>query len=270
MSFIIGFHPQEEKNKDIKRKNTQTPKVCAKKSLVKVRFDGVYKEYSYYNDLFDLKVGDLVFVEGCLEDKRGTVTEVSYNFKIKLSDYKKIIAVADTTISGELLMTREHFISFERNTLPFSKISSWFVPPVKEGEEIVESEDDKTFLLRDLKGLNASLLVFERGEEYYFHNKVVYLQLDGEQGRAIVQGTRAYVVEFRYKNGEISKLRCDCFCVGACKHEVAVMLQLTQLLDIIEKDFSDKYNNSNYFSAIFKPTLFMHSVFSKSKGKIVL
>ena len=53
---------------------------------------------SYYNDLFDLHRGDLVFVVGKLEGLRGIVVDVSYNFKIKLSDYKRVIAVADTTL----------------------------------------------------------------------------------------------------------------------------------------------------------------------------
>lgn len=48
--------------------------------------------WAYYNDSFDLKVGDFVYVEGKLEGYRGQVTEVNYSFKIKPSDYKKVIA----------------------------------------------------------------------------------------------------------------------------------------------------------------------------------
>lgn len=47
---------------------------------------------TYYNNLFDMHVGDLVYVDGKLEGKRGKVIDVSYTFKIKLSDYKRVIA----------------------------------------------------------------------------------------------------------------------------------------------------------------------------------
>ena len=57
------------------------------KSVVRVHFPARNMTLSYYNDLFDLKVGDIVFVEGKLEGLRGRVVDVTYNFKIKLSDY---------------------------------------------------------------------------------------------------------------------------------------------------------------------------------------
>lgn len=61
---------------------------------------------SYYNDAFDLKCGDIVFVEGKLEGLRGRVVDVAYNFKIKLSDYKKVVSVADTKCAGRVLLRR--------------------------------------------------------------------------------------------------------------------------------------------------------------------
>ena len=58
-----------------------------KKSVVQVYFPSRGMNLAYYNDSFDLKVGDLVYVDGKLEGHRGQVTEVNYSFKIKLSDY---------------------------------------------------------------------------------------------------------------------------------------------------------------------------------------
>ena len=60
--------------------------IVPRKSLVQVRFPGKGMALSYYNDLFDLKPGDLVYVDGKLEGQLGRVVEISYNFKIKLSD----------------------------------------------------------------------------------------------------------------------------------------------------------------------------------------
>ena len=73
-----------------------------RKSLVKVYFPQRGTNLSYFNDQFDLHVGDIVYVDGKLEGLQGRVTAVNYSFKIKLSDYKRVIAVADTHISGEL------------------------------------------------------------------------------------------------------------------------------------------------------------------------
>ena len=61
------------------------------RSLVQVYFPDRGQSYTYYNDLFDLHVGDRVWVEGRLEKCIGVVAKVMYNFKIKLSEYKRVI-----------------------------------------------------------------------------------------------------------------------------------------------------------------------------------
>lgn len=104
----------------------------ARNSVVQVSFKESYNDLSYYNDQFDLKVGDLVYVEGKLEGKQGVVEEVNYNFKIKLSEYKRVIAVADTSVKGEFYMEGAQYITFEKNALPRQKIATWFFPPAKE------------------------------------------------------------------------------------------------------------------------------------------
>ena len=97
--YSIGFKtkPNEEPEVNVPME------VCKgviepKKSVVQVYFPHRGTGWAYYNDSFDLKVGDLVYVEGKLEGYRGQVTEVNYSFKIKLSDYKKVVAVIDTDV----------------------------------------------------------------------------------------------------------------------------------------------------------------------------
>ena len=58
-----------------------------RKSVVRIHFSARNMTLSYYNDAFDLKVGNLVYVDGKLEGLRGRVVDITYNFKIKLSDY---------------------------------------------------------------------------------------------------------------------------------------------------------------------------------------
>lgn len=80
-------------------------------------------------------------------------------------------------------------------------------------EDIIEyyiSYDEEGFPLDNLSGLNVDGAVAERGVDYYRENRVLYLCLDGVQGRAIVEGTKPYEVEFQYRNGQIGNLFCDC------------------------------------------------------------
>ena len=53
-----------------------------KPNLVMVAFPPDNLAYPYLN-YFDLEIGDFVFVEGKFENVRGTVVDISENFKIK-------------------------------------------------------------------------------------------------------------------------------------------------------------------------------------------
>ena len=188
----------------------------------------------YYNDQFDLHRGDLVFVDGKLEGLRGRVVDVMYHFKIKLSDYKRVIAVADSKVSGTFQLAGSHFVTFDKDSLPFEKVVTWFCPPEKGGEEYVSGYDDKTFDLENLEEMGVSAIIAERGRDYYMRNKVVYISVDENgKGRAIVEGTKPYIVEFDCENGLVSDLTCTCFCNYRCKHEFAAMLQLKETLDLM-------------------------------------
>ena len=87
----------------------------ARKSVVRVLFESRIN-LTYYNDLFDLHQGDIVYVEGKLEGKRARANDVNYNFKVKVSDYKKVIALVDTDIKGKLFSAGSHFITFDKKS----------------------------------------------------------------------------------------------------------------------------------------------------------
>jgi len=242
----------------------------ARKSVVQVRFPGKGMALSYYNDLFDLKVGDLVYVDGKLEGQLGRVVEITYNFKIKVSEYKKVIAVCNTDVSGQFFMAGSHFVTFDPYTLPAEQITMWFKAPAKEEDEYESGTDDSTFRLDDLKTMNISPTIAERGHDYYMENRVRYISLNGTKGYAVVEGSEGYVVEFEYANGEISKLVCDCFCSYNCKHEFAAMLQLRETLELIEKHYAEEFARTGYFAAINKGTLFAFAVDGKETGSFTL
>ena len=100
---------------------------------------------------------------------------------------------------------------------------------------------------------------------------VVALRLfDGSKGYAIVEGNDANEVDFEYRGGNMSGLTCFYFCTGNCKHEFAAMLQLRETLGLIEKNYSDEYERTGYFTAITKGVLFNFAIDDKEKGGFVL
>lgn len=270
MAFKIGFAAERSEKKPMAATYTAPQQAAPRKSVVQVYFSGRNMTLSYYNDRFDLHRGDMVYVDGKLEGLRGRVTEVNYNFKIKVSDYKRVIAVVDTTVSGRFFMAGSHFVTFDRAALPQSKIVTWFKAPAKEDDEFISGSDDTAFRLEDLSGMKVSAAVAERGRDYYLENKVRYLSIDGTKGYAIVEGSEGYEVEFEYCDGEISGLVCSCFCSYGCKHEVAAMLQLRETLELIEKHYADEYERTGYFAAVNKGTLFAFAIDGKEAGCFTL
>ena len=270
MSFKIGFTAETE-NEDkriIENTPVQKDAPIVKKSVVEVFFPDRHLTCSYYNDMFNLKRGDIVYVEGKLEGLRGRVVEINYNFKIKLSDYKRVIGVADTNVSGEFYLAGSHFITTDSGALPFEKIITWFKAPSGE-EEILSGLGDEVFSLGDLTGMNIKNEIAERGHEYYVDNRVAYIELDHGRGRAIVTGSGPYEVEFNFADGDISGLVCNCFCTGACKHEFAAMLQLRETLGIVAQNY-ESIDPNEYLAAVNKAVFFENAVDSKTKGGFIL
>lgn len=271
MTFkISGFGGSKLDRKEASAPYEQSIATAPRKSLVQVRFPGRGMALSYYNDQFDLKQGDLVYVDGKLEGQLGRVAEVSYNFKIKVSDYKKVIALVDTNVHGQFFMAGSHCVAFDPSVISAKQIVSWFKAPAKDEDEFVSSTDDFSFHLEDLKSMNVNGTIAERGRDYYTEDRVRYLCVDDGHGFAIVEGSESYVVEFQFHGGEISHLVCECPCGYTCKHEFAAMLQLRETLEIIDKHYSEAYERTGYFAAISKATLFSFAVGGKETGSFVL
>ena len=271
MAFKIGFATETTEKKFTETvPSAPTETIVPRKSVVQVHFPDRNMTLAYYNDQFDLHRGDLVYVDGKLEGLRGRVTEVNYNFKIKVSDYKRVISAVDTNVHGQFHMAGSHFVTFDADALPREKVALWFRAPQKDDEEIACGNDDSTFLLDDLKTMHISPSIAERGHEYYMDNRVRYLCVDAGEGYAIVEGGEAYEVEFVYCDGVISNLTCSCFCSYNCKHEFAAMLQLQETLELIMKHYSKEFEDSGYFAAIGKGPLFTFAIDGKETGSFTL
>ena len=224
----------------------------ARKSVVQVQFEDWEYPLTYYNDKYDLKVGDIVYVEGKKALMEGFVTSVNYNYKIKVKDYKRVIQKADRNVQGSFYISESNVMTFETAAFSKEKIRTWFLPPISEDDEYEYGHDDASFELSNISEMNVKPVIYERGKNYYEENRVQYICLDGTKGYAIVEGNENYEVEFAYSEGRISQLTCSCFCTYNCKHEVAVMMQLKECLEIIKKNFADKFEESGYFAMVKK------------------
>ena len=180
MKLKIGFRGYE-KEENTNMQVTEPVVAAPVKSVVQVRFPSDGRSFAYYNDGFDLKVGDVVFVEGKFEGLQGIVTEVSHSFRIKLSDYKRVIAKADTHVSGALYFGGSHLIVFDDTVIPYDKIRGWFFAPEDDGEVAV-GYGDESFLLENLGKFKIRPEIADRGFDYYNCNKVIYISLCGEKG----------------------------------------------------------------------------------------
>lgn len=246
----------------LNQKESKAPN--CRKSLVRVRFTSSGDEKAYFNNLFDLHRGDIVYVEGRYEGQPGHIVDINYNFKIKPFDYNRVIAVADTTVHGKFFVEGPYFMSFDREVIPKSKIRSWFIPPLFEEYEV--GYDDSTFSLDDLRDMKVREEVALRGYNYFINNYVKYISIDGNDGYAIVRGETNYEVEFTFCDGKIGHLVCTCPYDLNCKHEYATMLLLKDMLERINKDYALEYERSSYFAAVAKDSMFAYVVNGREKG----
>lgn len=252
MTDRIGFFGQEEKQTSAPV--VQRPQeVQPRPSVVRVLFERREMTLAYYNDRFDLTVGDTVFVEGKLAGERGRVVEVHHRFKIRPSDYKRVLSVADTCVHGDFFSLGAHFVTETPRQLPPETVRSWFRAGGASEEHILCGEGD-AFLLSDLHTMQVKEAAAQRGHEYYVKNLVRYLSLEDGRGFAIVEGKHPYEVEFTYRDGMIFGPVCDCPCFEPCKHIFAVMLQLRELFDLMERHCPDK--QTDCFAAVYKPLLY--------------
>ena len=202
----------------------------AVKSLVRVRFETFDRELTYFNDLFDLKEGDRVFVSGKLAGKVGCITSVTTKFKIRLSDYERVIAVAQTPVHGSYVPVMDKMLSYDGVALSPEEFRTWFLPPEEpiDGPKEIICGDGYVIPLDDPhKAEGAMPQVFDRALEYCRTGKIGYVSMRDGIGRAYVAGSEWYELEFTIRNNAIQEAYCSCPYAGLCKHLLAVAIMLS-------------------------------------------
>lgn len=201
------------------------------KSLVRVRFEDFDRELTYFNDRFDLSVGDRVFVSGKLYGKAGFITSVTTTFKIRLSDYERVIALAQTPIHGAYKPVADKMLSYDGNALSPEAFRAWVLPPAEPSEdpddEVIYGDGFVIPLDDPHNAEDVDHAVFERALEYCRSGKIGYVSVRNGVGRAYVEGNQWYELEFRLRDNRIEEAYCGCPYAGLCKHLLAVAIMLS-------------------------------------------
>lgn len=232
MKNIIGFGSAGE-DQALPATQPDTRISTPVRSIVEVRFLEDGKLLSYYNDRFNLKVGDIVFVSGKYAGKMGIVNAVTTKFKINLANYQKIIACPVFTLSGTFNPMWGMMVSADRTAIPSAEMfRDWVKPPLSDEQETeIIYGDGYSFDLDSFEtdgDVNQTIL--ERALDYCKEGKIRYLSINQGIGTAFVEGTLWYEVNFVYHDGKITEMYCDCPYPGLCKHNLAVLLMLRALL----------------------------------------
>ena len=239
MKNVIGFRDSEVPSVPRMPENTpvQTPEEPVK-SVVFVRFDGIKKEYQYYNDRFDLAPGDRVFVSGRLYGRPGEVTHVNTRFRINLNDYEIVLAKPDMRMAGTFSPLRDKMVSMDTDLSP-ERFAAMVMPPAdpnEETDEIVCGEGWETMLADFENDEISDPEIGEEGLHLCLDGAVVYFSRQQENCTAIIREEDAWRrVDFLYHDGtgRVTDLFCDCVYPPPylCRHACAALLTLKMLLN---------------------------------------
>jgi len=239
MNKVLGFIASDEAVADSPEVPVTSRATTPVKSLVKIRFENFYKPLTYYNDLFDLKEGDVVYVSGKLASQPGIVVSVTTKFRIHTSDYERVLSLLDLSFHGCFNRVRDKMVCFDVTSLPADRFGEWVTPPIdpkkkKDPDELEDEVISGEGYAIDLNNIEAcediASDVAERAVNYCVEGRVRYLCISNGVGRAYVEGSKWYRVDFHFSEGMMTDIYCDCPYSDLCKHEVAVALTLRMLL----------------------------------------
>lgn len=242
---IVGFG--QDDTKPMVNKPSSTVTVTAPiRSLVSISFDRMNRPLTYYNDQFDLKPGDRVFVSGKLEDEVGLVESVTTKFRIRIADYQKVISLAQTPIHGTYAPKGNMMLSYDADAPMPEDFRKWVLPP-RNDEDQPENEvvfgDGYEIPLDDPSTTESvDRAVFDRAIDICRSGRIGYISVRNGEGKAFIHGSRWYELDFSLHDNMIQEAYCECPYAGLCKHLLAIGVILNvmrQHNDIdLDRDFT--------------------------------
>ena len=230
---IVGFGQDDPKPEAKEQPRTIAISVPVR-SLVSINFQRMSHALTYYNDQYDLKPGDRVFVTGKLEGEIGIVESVTTKFRIRISDYQRVISIAQTPISGSYVPKGDMMLSYDTDALSPDDYRKWILPTMENkgdpDEEIVFGDGYEVPLDDPTKAEGFDGTVFERAINYCRESRIGYISLHDGTGKAFVRGSHWYEIDFTIRDNMLAEAYCDCPFAGLCKHLLAVAVLLNAMM----------------------------------------
>ena len=115
--------------------------------------------------------------------------------------------------------------------LSIEQVNAWFNPPREEKEEFFIGEGYEVALGKFSECPDIHQNDYEAAVEFYFDDAVKFISVKNGVGKAIVKSSKYHIVDFRFENGMIENLYCDCISPNFCKHMIAVCIAIQMLYD---------------------------------------
>lgn len=213
-------------------------------SLVKVSFEESQKVFEYYNDKFDLHIGDRVFVDGKMEGRIGLVVAVAKQFRINVKNYCRVIAHPTISFSGKFRRMNDKMVCLGSCCPSPEMFRAWISAENENDEEIVCGEPFSVSLDAFGPSCEISEAVFRNALEYCQNGNVAYIRIEDGIGTAFVKGTKWYEIRFTVNGRQIEGVSCDCSYPYLCKHIIAVVITLNLMFS------NDAFAQAHTFTAI--------------------
>ncbi len=247
----------EEVIEEIEKKENE--KRVAKR-LVEVKFDSGMS-LSYLSEIEEIEVGDLVTVEGKLEDEIGVVKTVKKSFKTPKFEMKWIESILNRDVSGNYFRLGEDMVSTNCALTAEKFITMFAGLKYKDNQAVGEDEIELDLAKFEDDEMFDNELVKLRGKEIFKANGVMFISLQDGIGKAIVRGSEWYEIDFRLQNEKVTYIACDCPYFGDCKHEVALLYKLRDTL----KKLAKKTNSQDF--VLCRKECF-NTILSNGKGNV--
>ena len=122
---------------------------------------------------------------------------------------------------------------YDADALSPEDFRKWILPPVEqddEQEEVIFGDGFEVSLDDPSDADDADPAVFNRAIEYCRSGKIGYVSIRNGEGRAFVQGSHWYEVDFRLHDHMLQEAYCECPYPGLCKHLLSVGVLLATML----------------------------------------